>query len=666
MGGFNVIKFKSIQHKLLLTVSVVVLIIISVSSFLYYNSSKTILKNIIIEEAEKSAQDNADNIDQWLKEKQLLLETLTNINSVQGLNWNSAQLILRRTQEKTNFMDIMLVEENGRFKATSGSFGDISEKEYFKQALEQQKSVFSKIYVDFFTEESVFAVAAPITDDYDKLQGFLVGVLKLSDIQNLITDLNLNGSGYGMILNQKSELLAHPEKELIGAQDYYQNSSSELKKVLDLIRENDRYTGNFKINNQNNIITAARINTTNWSLALTAAESAILSELQIFKQYTTYIGLAAFIFALIVIYIISREITAPIINLVEVIKKTSDGKLNLTVKEKYLNRTDEIGILSRSIENLISSLDKIVRSISHVSKQLSAASHELQDNSEEISTSAREVGNSTHEMAAAMEEQSAQVDETKANIIELSQEIKNIDNKSVNMEQQSRIVINNIENGNNSIKNSIKEIKNVREKSHRVENTVNELGESSDKIGDIIQLISSISSQTNLLALNAAIEAARAGEAGRGFSVVADEIRNLAEESSQATEEISKLITDIQGGVKHTVENMNATREAVENSVQAIQSSENSFAEIDRAAVELKKLINEISEAALNMNQNSEEVQLSIKDIAEVSEKTASSAEKIAASSQEQSSATHEITESTRSLAAMSRKLLESIRHFEI
>lgn len=658
-------KSKSIEHKMIITVSLLILLVISISSYLYYTNSRTIMRDILIKEAENAAAVNSENIDQWLKEKVNLLETLTFINDVQGMNWLSAQLILRKTQKTTKFMEIMMVEKNGHYKSTSGGFGNLSDQDYFKEIIKTEKTTISNYYQDFFSKENVIAIAAPITDDYDKLQGFLVGLIKLEHLQGLVKDLNLSGHGYAFLINQNLETIAHPDQKLIGNQKLFKNAKENYKNILSNMIKQEKTSSNFKIEGNSNILTSDKVND-KWTLALTAEEDNILSPLQIFKKYSIYIGLASFIISLIVIYLISRQITAPIKKLVKLIKKVSEGDLNLKVDKKYLKRKDEIGTLSHSIENLIQNLKKIVGSISDISTNLSDSSHELQDSSEEISKAAKEVGSSTHQMAAGMEEQSAQIDDTKDNIIDLSQEIKNIKEKSTNMEEQAENVVKNIDSGNNSIQHSIKEIKNVREKSHRVENTVNELGQSSEQIGDIIELISSISAQTNLLALNAAIEAARAGEAGRGFSVVADEIRDLAEESSQATEEIEKLINNIQNGVSHTAKNMKDTRKAVENSVEAIQTSENSFNEINQAAEVLKSLIKEISTAASKMTENSEEVQLSIKDVAKVSESTAKTAEEIAASSQEQSAATHKIAESTRDLAAMSRNLIQSIKHFQI
>ncbi|MFW5687062.1 MAG: methyl-accepting chemotaxis protein, partial [Halanaerobium sp.] len=188
----------------------------------------------------------------------------------------------------------------------------------------------------------------------------------------------------------------------------------------------------------------------------------------------------------------------------------------------------------------------------------------------------------------------------------------------------------------------------------------------SNKIGEIVELINNIAAQTNLLALNAAIEAARAGEAGRGFSVVADEIRQLAEESEDATNQIGGLVREIQSGVGDAVTRMDATEEVVNGSVSAIRNTGKSFEEINSAALRLRDLIENINERSEKVSTNGKDVEATIREIASVSEEAASNAEEVAAASEEQSASTEEIVSASEDLTRMAVDLTDVINKFNL
>jgi methyl-accepting chemotaxis protein len=179
-------------------------------------------------------------------------------------------------------------------------------------------------------------------------------------------------------------------------------------------------------------------------------------------------------------------------------------------------------------------------------------------------------------------------------------------------------------------------------------------------------MINDIAAQTNLLALNAAIEAARAGEAGRGFSVVADEIRQLAEESEDATNQIGGLVKEIQNGVGNAVNKMDETETVVDESVAAIETTGKSFKQINGAALTLSDLIEKISSRSAEVRGNSQEVESAIEQIASVSEEAASNSEEVAAAGEEQSASTEEIVNAAEELSAMAAKLTSIVAEFEI
>ena len=330
-------------------------------------------------------------------------------------------------------------------------------------------------------------------------------------------------------------------------------------------------------------------------------------------------------------------------------------------KEVNKNEIEKLGAWFNKFADVLRDL---IRDMMDMSNNLSASSQELTATGEELSASAEEIGDAMQTVASGAEEQSAQVEETSATIAELREQIKSVNQNSDNMTERSENVMNNIESGNQALNSSEESISRVKNNTKTTAEAIDSLGQSSEKIGEIVNLINGISEQTNLLALNAAIEAARAGEAGRGFSVVAEEIRELAEQSSNATDDIAKLIKSIQKDVEKAVENMDENEEAVEESVEAINVTASSFGKITNEAEDLETLIINIRNEVEKMNQNSVHVKNSVDEIADVSEQAAANAEEVAASSEEQAASTQTVVNASEELVDMVEKLNNIVSRF--
>jgi methyl-accepting chemotaxis protein len=298
-----------------------------------------------------------------------------------------------------------------------------------------------------------------------------------------------------------------------------------------------------------------------------------------------------------------------------IVKKVSEGDLSIdiTVNKKYENS------LLYHAKIMVEKLKSLLGEIKLTADTLASASHELSASAEQMSRGVIEQSGRASQIATAS--------------TEMSQTIIDIAKNSSNIASSASETVNIANNGENIVNKSVDEVKAIAATVNESASLMSSLGERSKQIGDILNVIKDIADQTNLLALNAAIEAARAGEQGRGFAVVADEVRKLAERTAKATSEIGGMILGIQKEMEKTVESMNAGTKKVETGVEFASQAGDALRQIVKSVSELQSMVQQIATATEEMSTTSEQISGDIETIASVSKETSVSSEQISKSS---------------------------------
>ncbi|MBX8573776.1 methyl-accepting chemotaxis protein [Pseudomonas cichorii] len=346
----------------------------------------------------------------------------------------------------------------------------------------------------------------------------------------------------------------------------------------------------------------------------------------------TLIALLLGVFAAI---IITRQITRPLQETLEVVNRIASGDLSHTV---VVTRRDELGVLQQGIQRMGTTLRELITGIRDGVTQIASAAEELSAVTEQTSAGVNSQKVETDQVATAMHEMSATVHEVARNAEQASVAASTADKEA--------------REGDKVVGEAIHQIEKLANEVLRSSDAMTVLEQESDKIGKVMDVIKAVAEQTNLLALNAAIEAARAGEAGRGFAVVADEVRGLAQRTQQSTEEIESLVAALQNGTRQVSDIMLGSRNLTDSSVALTRKAGTSLESITRTVSNIQAMNQQIAAAAEQQSSVADEISRSILNVRDVSEQTAEASEETAASSVE--------------LARLGNQLQMMVSHFRV
>lgn len=372
--------------------------------------------------------------------------------------------------------------------------------------------------------------------------------------------------------------------------------------------------------------------------------------------------LLTFIFSIIIL-LTYRNMSKAIKQMKNLMEKAGQG--DLTVNGKIYTM-DELGELTNNFNSFIKEIKDLISNTKELSLTVSSSSNNIKLSSAEVMKASDQISCAINDIAEHSLEQSNLTKQGSENINRIVQELRDITQSTENMEKFTNDVEDVLISGIKSIEYGQNKILHSKKTWEKVIYSISNLSNKSGRIGEIIETINGIAKQTNLLALNAAIEASKAGEYGKGFSVVSEEIKKLAQLSKESTEEISNLIGDVQKDIKTVNDQMATAQLSMEEEISSFENTEISFKDIQDVVLQLTKEIKEISNKIKSTNENGISVDKSIFNIANIIEGNTSTIQEVASSTEEQTASIEQITISIDNLANFSYRLQAEIEKFRI
>lgn len=372
----------------------------------------------------------------------------------------------------------------------------------------------------------------------------------------------------------------------------------------------------------------------------------------------------AIVVGVIIIWVYVSRIAKPINKVTEQMNHLADG--DLTREHIHIKAKDETGQLANAMNHMQSRLKDLITNVSSASERMASQSEELTQSSSEVKEGSEQVASTMQELATGSETQANSTSELSSAMQNFSKDVEEANEDGERIHEFSNNVLDMTHDGNQLMTSSMEQMTKIDRIVHDAVQKVHGLDTQSQEISKLVSVIKDISEQTNLLALNAAIEAARAGEHGKGFAVVADEVRKLSEQVSESVTDITHIAADIQNESSAVTESLQGGYEEVKEGTSQIEATGERFDGINTAVTDMVENVKSVTERLSAIAASTQQMNSSIEDIAAISEESSAGIEETSASSQQTSASMEEVAKSSNDLASLAEELNTLVGQFKL
>ena len=578
----NSLKFTS---KVTIAASLILVLVLGLFTFNNYIAMRKQTEQQLSLVLQQNSESVSQNIASWLNAK---LAIVISIAKTHKANDSKALTLsqLNTAEFAGSFKNTYIGKSSGTFILNDQSVVlpadfDATSRPWYKLVENKSNTAFTTPYIDVTTNELTISAVVPILQN-GQFSGVAGADIDMQTVTKIINDIDFLGLGYGFLLDNKGQVLSHP------------NAKLNLKNTSDIFGTNTPLQSEFtqyEINGESKLISFTKISgieNVDWYLGVVIDKDKAYVSVSNFGQTAVVFMVIGIIAIIIMMQLLLRYLMQPMNRLNDAIKDIAQGEGDLT-RRLTVENDDEFGDLSHSFNIFI---EKIQHSIDQV-----------KESTEQLDTAIESLVSQTHSSLSMYDDQSKRTDSVAAAINQFSATSMDISSNAESASQLAKNADEHSTQNQEALSHSVATIHQLSANMEKAQQTINSLNTHTTSIGQVLEVIKGVSEQTNLLALNAAIEAARAGEAGRGFAVVADEVRQLAHRTQQSTQEIEDTVSQLQKGSNLAVELMKTSLQDSEKSVQQADAVGNLMSHVIQAIKQINDANHSVASATDEQNQ---------------------------------------------------------------